>query len=247
MRSTSGRPATGCAGRSSMPRRMSPVRSAMGKAMRSLVWGARSQTRADVSRMAMVWRSAPHHGKRGLNGGRSRESMDGGTADPYSHTRFDENACRPAKFRSSRSALRRRRRDGFQHGGCHRPANRPACVGRVLLALGPSRRHHAAAPHLAATPDPDRRPQRRRRPSDQRCAASGKLRQLHPGTRPGAGRQRADHVRRDAVHHRARRPHFLGEPLHGHTIVAMAAAVVGLAISVAGSLQPAHWPAWPSR
>src|SRR5260370_22409444 len=30
---------------------------------------------------------------------------------------------------------------------------------------------------------------------------------------------------------------FLGEPLHGHTIVAMAAAVVGLAISVAGSLQ----------
>ena len=31
---------------------------------------------------------------------------------------------------------------------------------------------------------------------------------------------------------------FLGEPLHGHTIVAMAAAVIGLAISVAGSLQP---------
>ena len=31
---------------------------------------------------------------------------------------------------------------------------------------------------------------------------------------------------------------FLGEPLHGHTILAMAAAVVGLAISVAGSLQP---------
>jgi drug/metabolite transporter (DMT)-like permease len=30
---------------------------------------------------------------------------------------------------------------------------------------------------------------------------------------------------------------FLGEPLHGHTILAMAAAVVGLAISVAGSLQ----------
>ena len=31
---------------------------------------------------------------------------------------------------------------------------------------------------------------------------------------------------------------FLREPLHGHTILAMAAAVVGLAISVAGSLQP---------
>jgi len=30
---------------------------------------------------------------------------------------------------------------------------------------------------------------------------------------------------------------FLGEPLHGHTILAMAAAVLGLAISVAGSLQ----------
>jgi drug/metabolite transporter (DMT)-like permease len=30
---------------------------------------------------------------------------------------------------------------------------------------------------------------------------------------------------------------FLGEPLHGHTLLAMAAAVVGLAISVAGSLQ----------
>lgn len=30
---------------------------------------------------------------------------------------------------------------------------------------------------------------------------------------------------------------FLGEPLHGHTILAMAVAVVGLAISVAGSLQ----------
>src|SRR5437868_8404384 len=30
---------------------------------------------------------------------------------------------------------------------------------------------------------------------------------------------------------------FLGEPLHGHTVLAMAAAVVGLAISVAGSLQ----------
>ena len=31
---------------------------------------------------------------------------------------------------------------------------------------------------------------------------------------------------------------FLREPLHGHTILAMAAAVVGLAISVAGSLKP---------
>jgi len=31
---------------------------------------------------------------------------------------------------------------------------------------------------------------------------------------------------------------FLGEPLHGHTVLAMAVAVVGLAISVAGSLQP---------
>jgi drug/metabolite transporter (DMT)-like permease len=30
---------------------------------------------------------------------------------------------------------------------------------------------------------------------------------------------------------------FLGEPLHGHTIVTMAAAVLGLALSVAGSLQ----------
>jgi drug/metabolite transporter (DMT)-like permease len=30
---------------------------------------------------------------------------------------------------------------------------------------------------------------------------------------------------------------FLGEPLHGHTLFAMGAAVVGLAISVAGSLQ----------
>ena len=30
---------------------------------------------------------------------------------------------------------------------------------------------------------------------------------------------------------------FLGEPLHGHTILAMLAAVVGLALSVAGSLQ----------
>jgi drug/metabolite transporter (DMT)-like permease len=30
---------------------------------------------------------------------------------------------------------------------------------------------------------------------------------------------------------------FLGEPLHGHTVVTMAAAVLGLAISVAGSLQ----------
>lgn len=31
---------------------------------------------------------------------------------------------------------------------------------------------------------------------------------------------------------------FLGEKLHAHTLVAMAAAVVGLALSVAGSLQP---------
>jgi drug/metabolite transporter (DMT)-like permease len=30
---------------------------------------------------------------------------------------------------------------------------------------------------------------------------------------------------------------FLGEPLHGHTILTMAAAVVGLALSVAGSLE----------
>jgi len=30
---------------------------------------------------------------------------------------------------------------------------------------------------------------------------------------------------------------FLGEPIHGHTILTMAAAVVGLAVSVAGSLQ----------
>lgn len=30
---------------------------------------------------------------------------------------------------------------------------------------------------------------------------------------------------------------FLGEPLHGHTILAMAAAILGLALSVAGSLQ----------
>jgi drug/metabolite transporter (DMT)-like permease len=30
---------------------------------------------------------------------------------------------------------------------------------------------------------------------------------------------------------------FLGEPLHGHTIITMAAAVLGLALSVAGSLQ----------
>jgi drug/metabolite transporter (DMT)-like permease len=30
---------------------------------------------------------------------------------------------------------------------------------------------------------------------------------------------------------------FLGEPLHGHTILAMAVAVLGLAVSVAGSLQ----------
>lgn len=30
---------------------------------------------------------------------------------------------------------------------------------------------------------------------------------------------------------------FLGEPLHGHTILAMLAAVIGLALSVAGSLQ----------
>ena len=30
---------------------------------------------------------------------------------------------------------------------------------------------------------------------------------------------------------------FLGEPLHGHTVLTMAMAVLGLAISVAGSLQ----------
>src|SRR5258705_6988653 len=35
----------------------------------------------------MVWRSGPHHGKRGRKGGKSsdsRESMDGGTSNPYS-------------------------------------------------------------------------------------------------------------------------------------------------------------------
>src|SRR5215471_14802959 len=34
---------------------------------------------AGCSRIAMVCRSGPHQGKRGRNGGRSRESMDGGT------------------------------------------------------------------------------------------------------------------------------------------------------------------------
>ena len=68
---------------------------------------------------------------------------------------------------------------------------------------------------------------------------AGSFVSLHPGARSRARRQRADHVRRDAVHHRDRGPHLpRREPLHGHTVFAMAVAVVGLAISVAGSLQP---------
>src|SRR5215468_9863142 len=69
-----------------MPTRMSPLRSAMQKQTRSLVWGARSGVYVPSS-TAMVCRSAVHHGKRGLNGGRSSnamESMDGGTSTPYS-------------------------------------------------------------------------------------------------------------------------------------------------------------------
>ena len=51
-----------------------------GKHTRSLVCGARSV--AELRRStATVCRSAPHQGKRGRNGGRSRESMDGGTSN----------------------------------------------------------------------------------------------------------------------------------------------------------------------
>src|SRR5215510_751784 len=44
---------------------------------------------AGCIRMAMVCRSGPHQGKRGRNGGRSRESMDGGTTKTMS-TRWAE-------------------------------------------------------------------------------------------------------------------------------------------------------------
>src|SRR3954471_19254106 len=79
---TSGRPAIGSSGRSSMPSRISPVRSAIGKHTRSLVCGDISDP--DHCRSTdSVCRSGPHHGKRGRKGGRSRESMDGGTSTPF--------------------------------------------------------------------------------------------------------------------------------------------------------------------
>src|ERR1041384_5888690 len=50
----------------------------------------------------MVCKSALHHGKRGRNGGRSRESMDGGTSNAYS--RFLAMKTR-ATSRSSTAAV----------------------------------------------------------------------------------------------------------------------------------------------
>src|SRR5262245_59931194 len=57
---------------------MSPLRSAIGNSTRSLACGDMSDI-AGCSRIAIVCRSGPHQGKRGRKGGRSRESMDGGT------------------------------------------------------------------------------------------------------------------------------------------------------------------------
>src|SRR5260370_42521318 len=106
-----------------MPTRMSPLRSAMQKQTRSLVCGERSDSNG-LRSMAIVCKSAPHHGKRGRKGGRSSEamesiegeSMDEGTSNPYSQFACDENAGSVTEFRPAGRRMRRWRGNRFQHG-----------------------------------------------------------------------------------------------------------------------------------
>ena len=61
--------------------RPSETRGARSYGARDPSRGPRQQDRDGLE----IW---PHHGKRGLKGGRSRESMDGGTVGPYSQSSF---------------------------------------------------------------------------------------------------------------------------------------------------------------
>ena len=183
--------------------------------------------------------------KTGRNGGKSRESMDGGTASPYSQLPWHENAGFFPEFRLAGRHLCRERRDRFQHGRCHRAPRRPAGLGCLLLAFGVPGCHDVATAFLATARRPDRRPQRRPRTAAERAPAGRQLRRLHPGARPGAGRQRAADVRRHALHHcpagaafprrAAAWPHH---PRHGRRGGGAGAQRRGLAC------RPARSPAW---
>src|SRR5437899_6254887 len=225
-----------------MPSRMSPLRSAIGKHARSLWCGAMSDMGC-CSRMAMVCRSAPHHGKRGRNGGRSRDSMDGGTTQ--SHSRVGAEMKTPDHAQSSAALgvlCTIAAATVFSTGG--------VIVRRIDLPAWDVSFWRSVL--LVATILPLLVWQRRVVMIDVRnaglalfasaLALAGSMVAfiLALGEAPVANvlivfgatpfiTALLAHV-------------FLGEPLHRHTLVAMAVAVIGLAISVASSLKAGALP-----
>src|SRR4029450_9715354 len=186
----------------------------------------------------MVCRSALHHGKRGRNGGRSRESMDGGTSNPYSQ--FLAMKTR-ASSRSSAAAL------GVvcAVGAATVFSTAGVIVRRIELPAWDVSFWRSA--FLVATMLPFLVLQRRGVLVDVRNAGVALLASavllarsfvsfiLALGLAPVANVLLMFGATPFITALLAR--FFLGEPVHGHTILTMAAGGGGRAMSVAGPLE----------
>jgi len=132
-------------------------------------------------RMAMVCKSAPHHGKRGRNGvqieqrhGIDRgESMDRGHVESVFTVCLNEkNAGSVTEFSPCWGAYAIGAATRFQHGGCH-CARIDLPAGMCPLALGHARCHDVDMPFSGSAAGMDRHFAMRPRPSIG-CAAAGR-------------------------------------------------------------------------
>src|SRR5215475_12859801 len=216
---------------------MSPLRSAIGNSTRSLLCGAMSAI-AGCSRMEMVCRSAPHQGKRGRNGGRSSDSMDGGTTQTHSRVGAEMKTPDHAQSSAALGVLCAvAAATVFSTGGVIvRRIDLPAwdvsfwrsvlLVATILPLLVWQRRAvlidvRNAGPALFG--------------SAVALAGSMVAFILALGEAPVANVLIVFGATPFITALLARV--FLGEPLHRHTLVAMAVAIAGLALSVMGSLE----------
>jgi hypothetical protein len=230
-----------------MATRMSPLRSAKAKA--HAFAGMRRQVgtigaEQDGDRLEV--RAPPGEARPER---RQVEGIDGrGHVESVFTISCHENARHFPEFhRCGRHRLCRWRRNDLQYGWRHRAPHRTARMGRVVLAIGVPGCLNVATTFAAAPWRAGRCPQRRPGVARERRPACRKFRQLHPCARPRAGRQRAAYVRRHPFITALLARLFLGEPIHGHTVLTMAAAGAGWPSAWQVPCRAVPSPAWPWR